>query len=71
MSMEDAFSKSKCISGYIIDENTKECLIFTFFDSVNYSVDKDTFIEISYEELLEWCEEIEMVYCVESDKVRE
>lgn len=61
MGMEDAKKNSGCISGSIIDESIKGCLIFTFFDSVNYSVDKDTFIEISYENLLEWCEKINMV----------
>ena len=44
------------------------CLIFTFFDVVNYPVKKDEFVEISYENLLEWCEEIEMVCCVGNDK---
>lgn len=64
MNMEDAKKNSKCISGCFIDESIKDCLIFTFFDPVNYSVDKDTFIEIAYEDLLEdFCKEIEMV-CV-------
>ena len=65
MSMEDSFSNSKCISGSIIDESIKECLIFTFFDKVNYPVKKDTFVEISYEDLLEYCEEVEMIVNVE------
>lgn len=68
MSMEDAKKNSKCISGCSIDESIKNCLIFTFFDPVNYSVDKDTFIEISYEDLLkDFCKEIIMVCCVEDD----
>lgn len=71
MSMKEAFDNSKYISGCVIDESIKECLIFTFFDSVNYSVDKDTFIEISYENLLEWCEKINMVCYVEKDKASE
>ena len=49
----------------------KDCLIFTFFDKVNYPVDKDTFIEISYENLMEWCEKINMVCHVENDKLSE
>lgn len=61
MSMKDAKKNSECISGCFIDESIKDCLIFTFFDKVNYPVDKDTFIEISYEDLLEWCEKINMV----------
>ena len=61
MSMEDAMKNSECISGSIIDESIKDCLIFTFFDVVNYPVKEDTFIEIQYEDLMEWCEEIEMV----------
>ena len=52
MSMKDAFKNSKCISGRIIDESIKDCLIFTFFDAVNYPVKEDEFVEISYEELL-------------------
>lgn len=67
MSMEDAISNSKCISGSIIDESIKDCLIFTFFDPVNYSVKKDTLIEISYEELLEYCDEMKMVCHVEKE----
>lgn len=71
MGMKDAFNNSEYISGCVIDESIKDCLIFTFFDSVNYSVDKDMFIEISYENLLEYCKEIEIVYCVESDRASE
>ena len=61
MSMKDAFSNSEYISGCVIDESIKDCLIFTFFDVVNYPVKEDTFIEISYEDLMEWCQEINMV----------
>ena len=71
MSMKNAKKNSECISGGFIDESIKDCLIFTFFDSVNYPVEEDTFIEIPYEELLEYCEKIEMVCCVENNKVRE
>ena len=67
MSMKDAFKNSKCISGRIIDESIKDCLIFTFFDAVNYPVKEDEFVEISYEELLEWCEKINMICHVEND----
>ena len=66
--MEDSFSKSKCISGSIVDESIKDCLIFTFFDRVNYPVKKDTFVEISYEDLLGYCEEVEMISCVQNGK---
>ena len=61
MSMKYAKKNSECISGSMIDVNIKDCLIFTFFDVVNYPVKEDTFIEIPYEDLMEWCEEIEMV----------
>ena len=61
MSMEDAFNNSVYISGCVIDESIKDCLIFTFFDKVNYSVEEDTFVQIPYEELLEYCEKIKMV----------
>ena len=61
MSMEDSFSKSKCISGSIVDESIKDCLIFTYFDRVNYPVEENTFVEISYEDLLGYCEEVEMI----------
>lgn len=30
MSMEEAYKNSKCISGSIVDESIKDCLIFTF-----------------------------------------
>lgn len=68
MGMEYAFNNSEYISGCVINESIKDCLIFMFFDSVNYSVDRDTFIEISFEDLLEYCKEIEIVYCVENGK---
>ena len=61
MSMKDALKNSECISGCVIDESMKHCLVFTFFDAVNYPVKEDTFIEISYEDLMEWCQEINMV----------
>lgn len=61
MGMEDAKKNSGCISGSIIDESIKKCLIFTFFDPVNYPVKKDTFVEILYEDLLGYCKEINMV----------
>ena len=61
MSMKDSFSKSKCISGSIVDESIKDCLIFTYFDRVNYPVEENTFVEISYEDLLGYCEEVEMI----------
>lgn len=61
MSMEDAFNNSECISGCVIDESIKDCLIFTFFDRVNYPVKKDTFVEISYEDLLKYSEQVEMI----------
>lgn len=32
MSMKDAFSNSKCISGCIVDESIKDSLIFTFLN---------------------------------------
>lgn len=67
MSMKDAKKNSEYISGCFIDESIKDCLVFTFFDPVNYSVDKDTFIEIPYEDLLEYCKEIEMVCYMEKD----
>lgn len=68
MSMEDAFKNSRCISGCIVNEGIKDCLIFTFFDVVNYPVKKDEFVEISYENLLEWCEEIKLVCYVGNDE---
>lgn len=71
MGMMDAFNNSECISGCVIDESIKGCLAFTFFDPINYSVDKDTFIEIPYEDLLEYCEKIKVVSHVENDKVSE
>lgn len=55
------FNNSEYISRCIIDESIKDCLLFTFFDAVNYPVKKDTFIEIPYEDLLEYCEKIKMV----------
>ncbi len=47
MDMKDAKKNSECISGSIIDESIKDCLIFTFFDAVNYPVKEDEFVEIS------------------------
>ena len=55
MGMKDAFNNSEYI------KSIKDCLIFTFFDKVNYPVKKDTFVEITYEDLLEYCEEVEMI----------
>lgn len=67
MSRHDAYENSDCISGRIIDESIKECLIFTFLDTVNYGVDKDKFIELSFEDLLEFCEEIECIQYIRDE----
>ena len=67
MSIQDALDNSERISGGIIDESIKECLIFTFLDTVNYGVEEDKFIELSFEELLEFCEEIECIQYVNDD----
>lgn len=61
MSMKDALKNSECISGRIVDESIKNGLVFTFFDAVNYPVKEDEFVEIPYEDLMEYCKEIEMV----------
>lgn len=61
MTMKDAAKHSIPIEGHIIDESLRECLIFTFFDSTNYSVKEDTFVEITYEDLIEECKPIEIV----------
>lgn len=68
MGMEDAFNNSECISGCVIDDSIKNCLVFTFFDKVNYPVKRDAFVEIPYEDLLEYCEKIKVVSHVENDK---
>lgn len=67
MNIQDAFENSDCISSKIIDENIKECLIFAFLDTVNYGVEEDKFIELSFEELLNFCEEIESVSYVKNE----
>lgn len=67
MSKNDAYENSDCISGRIIDESIKECLIFTFLDAVNYGVEEDKFIELSFEELLEFCEEVEAISYVKNE----
>ena len=71
MGLMDAFKNSECISGCIIDESIKDCLIFTYFDAVNYPIKEDTFVEISYEDLMDYCEKIEMITHVKNDKVSE
>ena len=68
MSKHDVYKNSECISGEIIDESIKECLIFTFLYT-DYD-EEDKFIELSFEELLEFCEEIEYVQYI-NDGVKE
>lgn len=63
MSIEDAQRNSVCLSGSIFDESIKDCLIFTFLDTVNYSLEKDKFVRIEYEELVAECKAIELVVC--------
>ena len=70
MNIQDAFENSKCISGGIMDESIKECLIFTFLDAVNYDLETDKFIELSFEELLNFCEEVECIQYIK-DGVKE
>ncbi|MCM1044454.1 MAG: hypothetical protein NC417_02990 [Candidatus Gastranaerophilales bacterium] len=63
MSIEDAQNNSVCLSGNVINESIKDQLIFTFLDTVNYSLAKDKFMKIEYEELIAECKSIEMVVC--------
>lgn len=71
MNIQDLLEKSECISGCIIDKTIKNCLIFTVFDSVNYPIKEDEIVEISYDDLLKYCEEIEMIYYVDNKKIKE
>lgn len=71
MTIQDAWENSECISGHIIDESIKDCLIFTFLDAINYGLEEDKFVEISYEGLLKCCEEIETIYYVDNEKIKE
>ena len=61
MSFEDARKHSKCLNGKIVDESIKSCLLFTFYDAVNHGLEKDEFVEITYEELIAECEPIEII----------
>lgn len=63
MSIKDAQSNSVCLSGNIFDESIKDCLIFTFLDVLNYGLEKDKFIKIEYEELIDKCKAIELLAC--------
>lgn len=62
MNIDDAQSNSVCLSGNIIDESIKDCLIFTFLDVANYGIEKDKFMKIEYEELIAECKAIELVF---------
>lgn len=61
MSMEEAWKCSNRLNGQVIDESIKNCLIFAFLDSANYTYDYDKFIEISFEDLIKDCTPIELV----------
>lgn len=63
MSIKDAQSNSICLSGNVIDESIKDCLIFTFLDAVNYGIENDKFVKIEYEELIAECIAVVMVVC--------
>lgn len=63
MSIEDAQSNSVCLSGNIFDESIKDCLIFTFLDTVNYDLEQDKFVKIEYEKSIAECKQIEMIVC--------
>lgn len=63
MTMEEARKISHCISGRLIDESIRDCLIFAFLDEANYGYEKDKFVEITFEELIAECEPIEVITC--------
>lgn len=63
MSIEDAQNNSVCLSGNVIDESIKDCLIFTFLDVINYGIEKDEFVKIEFEKLIAECETIETIIC--------
>lgn len=53
--------KFKCISGKIIDESINDCCIFIFHDEPNFG--KDECIEVTWDELMEECEPVEVIVC--------
>lgn len=61
MNIEDAQSNSVCLMGNIFDESIKDCLIFTFLDTLNYGLEKDKFVKIKYDELVAECKQIEVI----------
>lgn len=63
MSIEDAQNNSVCLSGNVIDESIKDCLVFTFLDVINYGIEKNKFVKIEYKELIAECETIETIVC--------
>lgn len=61
MSIKNEQSNSVCLSGNIFDESIKDCLIFTFLDTINYGLEKDKFVKIEYEELVAECNQIKII----------
>lgn len=63
MGINEAFENAKCIDETIIDESIKNCIIFTFYDAVNYGLEEDEFREFTFDELIAECEKVEMITC--------
>lgn len=62
MKWEKAYKLCTSIDGKIIDESVKDCCIFIFHDEPNFG--KDEYIEVTWDELMEECESMEVIVCV-------
>lgn len=61
MKWEKAYKLCTQITGKIIDDSVKNCCIFVYLDGTNY--DKDEYIEVTWDELMEECEPVEVIVC--------
>lgn len=57
-------NQCKCITGTLIDDSLKYCLLFTYLDGIHYGDDFESrYEEITWERIIEECDPVEAIAC--------
>lgn len=63
MKWEKAYKLCTQITGKIIDDSVKNYCIFVYLDEANYDYKGGKFVEVTWNELMEECEPVEVIVC--------
>lgn len=63
MKCEKAYKLCTQITGKIIDDSIKNYCNFVYLDEANYDHKDGKFVEITWDELMEECDPVEVIAC--------